>query len=130
MKRFISIEKFIFDLVGGYACSLRSESCALLEYPGNKMIARTGIGFSSLSISTMNRQDHDSGQYVESLMDNIPALKCSLYFSLKEYKSSQENTSDKDNLEVELAHLNNVDIQRFYDELNSIQHFKGIYSLQ
>ena len=93
------------------------------------MIARTGIGFSSLSISTMNRQDHDSDQYIESLVDNIPALKCSLYYSLKEYISSHEETRDRENLDVEIAHLNNVDIQRFYDELNSIQHFKGIFSL-
>ena len=129
MKRLTLIPKFFFDIVGGYACSLRTESCVLLEYPGNKMIARTGIGFSSIPISTMNHQDHDSDQYVESLVDNIPALKCSLYFKLKEYISSKKDTKDIGNLDVEIAHLNNVDIQRFYDELNSIQHFKGIFSL-
>ena len=103
MKRLTLIPKFFFDIVGGYACSLRTESCVLLEYPGNKMIARTGIGFSSLPISTMNHPDNDSDQYVESLVDNIPALKCSLYFSLKENIASQEDTQDRRNLDVEIA---------------------------
>ena len=94
------------------------------------MIARTGIAFSSLAISTMNLQDHDSDQYVESLVDNIPALKCSLYFSLKEYISSHEDSKDRESLDVEIEYLNDVDIQRFYEELNSFQYFKGILSLQ
>ena len=94
------------------------------------MIARTGIAFSSLAISTMNLQDHDSDQYVESLVDNIPALKCSLYFNLKEYISSQKLKVDEGNLETENWMSYNWNIHRLYDELGNIQHFKGIFSIQ
>ena len=97
------------------------------------MIARTGIGFSNKTTLVSPEGMHNaSAPPLESLVDNIPALKCSLYFGMKEYSSSPASAKDLKNL-AEKANLSDIyhwDIHRFYEELSTIHHFKGIISMQ
>ena len=123
------LKEYFFNSVGGYACTWNSDECTVLQYPGNKMIARTGIAFSNNAISTVNLYENSELQ-IESLVDNIPALKCSIYYSMKEYVSSQKLKLDEGSLETEQWMSYNWNIHRFYDELSNIQHFKGIFSIQ
>ena len=66
-------------IVGGHAWlwSLHAGQnvCSLMEHPGNKIIVRSGIAFSRDAIEV-----EDNSQFQ---IDKVPALKSSLYFSLK-----------------------------------------------
>ena len=100
------------------------------------MVARTGIGFSiNAALVRPDYLDYASAQYLESHVDIIPALKCSLYFGMKEYSSGVSSAKDLEILinEIEKTDLSGIyfmEIHRFYKELNTLQHFKGIMSMQ
>ena len=116
--------------MGGCGGSRNADECPLLHYPGNKIIARTGIAFSNQSISAHELNNHFLENQIECLVDNIPPLKCSLYFSMKEYESIKPLKFDKERLGTNYLMTYIWNFQRFHQELKDFQHFKGIFSMQ
>ena len=67
---------------------LEGRTCSILEHPGNKIIARTGIVFSRERIREFEDRVHEDDDFVEKeeidfQVDIVPALKYSLYYVLK-----------------------------------------------
>ena len=95
------------------------------------MIAPSGIAFSNKKTCVIS--NGTDGVYTECLLDTIPALKCSLYFSLQRYNSPATVYKEPQDLEAivsqDLIDVYKWDFERFHDDLNCIEHFKGILEL-
>ena len=67
---------------------LEGRTCSILEHPGNKIIARSGIVFSRERIREFEDRVHEDDDFVEKeeidfKVDIVPALKYSLFYVLK-----------------------------------------------
>ena len=112
-------------IIGGHAWSWalndpgiqNGEKCSILDHPGNKIIARAGIVFSREVI----RQNDIWFQ-----VDNMPALRHSLYYALKACKSKHLGVSicREEVFENLLKGTEYEDIQLFSDRLRHNEHFK------
>ena len=95
------------------------------------MIAPSGIAFSNKTTSVISNGTEDP--YTECLLDTIPALKCSLYFSLQQYNSPAILYKEPQYLETivsqDLIDVYKWDFERFHEDLDCIEHFKGILKL-
>ena len=112
-------------IIGGHAWSWalndpgiqNGEKCSMLDHPGNKIIARAGIVFSREVI----RQNDIWFQ-----VDNMPALKHSLYYALRACKSRHLGVSicREEIFEKLLKGTEYEDIQLFSDRLRHNEYFK------
>ena len=111
--------------VGGHAWwwsqTVGSKTCSLLEHPGNKIIARAGLAFSREALS--NNDGHD----IECMVDNLPALRSSLYFLLR----CQKEWPEPDNRYYRrlVSSVDFAEFHEFHEELECIDHYKGILNL-
>ena len=96
---------------------LHGRKCSLLEHPGNKIIARAGIVFSRQGI----QQNH-----IEFMIDNIPALKYSLYYALRACILRPSSIFRQDIFDNLLKGTEYEDIQLFSDVLRSNDYFSVI----
>jgi hypothetical protein len=116
-------------VLGGHAWkwaeqSVNREKCYMLEYPGNKIISRVGIVFSSEKVP-----ENDAVFRI----DTVPALKYSLYYALKAFifgPSAFHPQDARPNLFNPLPISNNTlgDIQLFSKQLGTNEFFRIILS--
>ena len=96
---------------------LSRQKCSMLEHPGNKIIARAGIIFSSHGI-----QQND----IEFEVDQIPALQYSLYFALKTCLYRPSYVFRQYIFDTLLKGSEYEDIQLFSEQLRNNDNFKII----
>ena len=112
-------------IVGGHAWwwasndmdVLARQKCSMLEHPGNKIIARAGIIFSSEGI----RQNH-----IQFEVDQIPALQYSLYFALKTCLHRPSYVFRQYIFDTLLKGSEYEDIQLYSEQLRNNDNFKII----
>jgi len=93
------------------------QKCSMLEHPGNKIIARAGIVFSSEGIQQNN---------IEFEIDQIPALQHSLYFALKTCLHRPSYVFRQYIFDTLLKGNEYEDIQLFSEQLRNNDNFKII----
>ena len=93
------------------------QKCTMLDHPGNKIIARAGIVFSKEGI----KQDNIWFQ-----VDNIPALKHSLYYALKACISRPMSIFRQEVFDDLLKGTEYEETQLFSDRLRNNEYFNLI----
>ena len=90
-----------------------------MEHPGNRIVARAGIAFSREALS--NNDGHD----IECLIDNLPALRCSLYFVLR----CQKEWPNVEYYRKLVSSVDYAEFHEFHEQLDCIDHYKGMLNL-
>ena len=100
--------------------STRNSNCYMLDFPGNVLIARTGVVFSQMrvpeKVATMFQ------------IDRVPALKYSLYYTLK-YLASSSASSFEENCIGKPHRAYMKEIKQFEDVLQSNDFFDIILEI-
>ena len=91
--------------------------CSILEHPGNKIIARAGIAYSREGIQQNKIEFH---------VDNMPALKHSLYYAHKTCITRPSYVFRQDIYDKLLKGTEYDDIQLFSDQLRGNDYFNVI----
>lgn len=96
---------------------VNGQKCSLLEHPGNKIISKAGIVFSREGIQQNT---------IEFLVDNVPALKYSLYYALKACILRPSSIMRQYIFDELLKRTEYEDLQIFSEQLRDNDHFKLI----
>ena len=64
------------------------------------MVSRAGIAFSNQTTTCVTGDSENGELYTESLLDILPALKCSLYYGLRCFTSSRRDVKDSQDADL------------------------------
>ena len=123
-------------IIGGHAITwaandadvIQRSKCSILEYPGNKIVARAGIAFSRMAIPAANSLHYIPGlslpislprddKLLEFNVEIIPALKYSLYYAVKACLFQPFSIFLEEIFSQILKQSDTEDIEQFSDQL-------------
>ena len=98
------------------------------------MISRAGIAFSNKTTTCVSGEFENRELYTECLLDILPALKCSLYYGLRCYTSSQRHVNDSKDANLvfskDMYDIFEEEFDKNHDILSCIDQFKNILEYQ
>lgn len=111
-------------IIGGHVSwpnqSTKNSNCYMSDFPGNVLIARTGVVFSQVRV-------HEKVAAM-CQVDRVPALRYSLYYNLKHLASRSASSFEENDIgKLHRAYIK--EIEKFQDVLQSHDFFDIIFEI-